>query len=411
MVVPRQINSSHSSEIQFQPSNEVIPKKEKNFGHRSVNSIHSLNEMTSQGAMSVDVARRVNDSSILFESLNYIKENLVKIEEYKGGLERDYQAKIEPPLSFVGKIVKFIRALFEKLGLIAPNHFSNQQIIYDLNDILKFYYDNLAKELEEQMDQLSRGVEGISNLSKNLSDSYDLSVEKGENVEILADQFIESLKQASSRNFKFFNFRDNKIACSDLDKQTLGQLYSLLKDPNEVASRTALIEYLEEKKGHSEKKIHIATPLRKVIKQLQAKQEAEIVGFYLMAEICKIKGGVRCVNLERLDLMLNHPLIKNSPLLTNGVLSNAKKVTLEAINKKNSNIVWGSKLSRNDKEKLQVKLDELANNQEVLLDFFGLKKVAEEAGVDSASFEASEDLNRELEALKAINQIELRKKI
>lgn len=398
------VTRSPSEQRMGDQSSSSLPEISGYFGHRSVRLLNDADGTESQGYLLT--ARTVRDSEILFDGLMYIKNNLEAVENYKGELERDPKVLNSSSNSRLAQIIKFIRSIFEKLGFISvsiSNSTTSNKVLGYLNDILKFYYEEFGKRLEVQMLALAARTEEISNISKNLMDLYDLTVNKDENIEHIADSFIQALKESSESEFKSFRFKGKEAVVSEENKSNLESLFKNFTGENHLIYRGALIEYLKGKKAQSEGIIHFSTPLLGPIKELKTKEEAQIIAFYLMAEICKIKGSARVINLEQLNKLVNDPLIKNSSLLTEGVWSNAKKVTLQAIRQKQSNIVWASKLSREDKQKLQEELDKLGQT-ETRLSFSELTKLAKKIGLNVDSFKSTEDLSDQIRVLEIINR-------
>jgi len=301
----------------------------------------------------------------------------------------------------MAKIVQIITKFFEKLGFLSRSPFHSNEELKDLNDPQKSYYDEFKRELEFEMLQLAGATEQISNISKNLTDLYELSVGKEESVVNVAADFIKALEKSEENAFSNFEYRGEVRMVSPRDKSNLKTLYLNLTGRDKSGYREALIEYLNAKKAQSNGLIHLSTPLLNWIRNCKIKEEGYIIGFYLMGEICKIKGGARLLDLDQLKKLLKHDLISLNSFLVKGVLAHARKVILEAIRNKQSNIIWDSNLKHEEKRRLQQELEK-EGAVERLLDFDGLKKLAQGIDLTTESFKPSLELEMQLSLLEKI---------
>lgn len=251
----------------------------------------------------------------------------------------------------------------------------------DLEEISPF-----EKGLKDHLIPLSGRMADISSAHTNLMDVYTLTVGDGEAAEGVADAFITALENSEKNEYKIFLFKERTEDVSLDNRRALGQLHGILKLEG---SREALVSCLKVKVAKRNNSIHILSPLQEAIDHLADKDQAQVIGKYLMGEICTTGGGVRSFELANLDRILNHEKIKSSPLLKEGVLLSAREVMKGAIQKSRSNILFSLLQSNHlaQEESREVKKQiidwEKSSRDDLKFDHSSVKEKAKELGLTS----------------------------
>lgn len=242
------------------------------------------------------------------------------------------------------------------------------------------------KVLEDHLVPLSGRIADISSANTNLMDVYTLTVGEGEASEEVAAVFMTALKDSEMNAYKTFAFKGVKVDVLPLNQRALGELHRSLKEEN---YQEALISFLKVKIAERNNGIHILPPLQEAIDHLTDKDQAQVIGKYLMGEICTTGGAVRSFELINLDRILSHEKIKNSPLLMEGVLLSAREVMKDAIQKSCSNILFSllqsSHLPQEESRRVKKRIIDLekSSREDLKIDHASVKKKAEELGLTS----------------------------
>lgn len=274
---------------------------------------------------------------------------------------------------------------------------------------------DVKPKLEEQMLSLAGMAEEISNRSKNLANVYTLSIKENEKAEDVAHFFITALDDASKNNFETFVFQGIRAEVDTMNRESLKIFHAHFHGEQKEMWKDALIDYLKSKAAHNKGEIHFSTPILLEIEEMnklekegdKLEKAADVIGFYLMSEVCQIKGATRIIDNDRFNCLLAHPHIQSSLPLKKGVLNQAKAITLKAIQKTQSFLLWNqfSKVNREQKEKL-FQLDDAIKNDNRVLSFQEIKEEALKIGLD-VSFEDI-DIEKMMPLLKQWEEVNLK---
>lgn len=241
-----------------------------------------------------------------------------------------------------------------------------------------FFYvsPTVPPSLESRMFRLISREENIANTFKNLD---VVKINSNQPVIVEVTRLITELEKASKQDSTNDTFL---FANQPVEHKDRFSLLRLNLQFHEEASEweEALYEHISAKKDAIEKRYHVCHLLQQAISEMKTIEEVKRIAFHLMNEACLIKGGVRFIDISKLQLLLDHPCVKTSYILRENILEVAKVIQSHAIRKKQSNIVWKAMTDKIDK----VNWDKAAHQQkeEAPYNLEGIFIISELAGID-----------------------------